>query len=149
MAVQFGEGILLEVNDGASNAYATVTELTSVTPPGETTKRVERKRLSVTGLVEKLPSPRVDRGEVPFSFEFDATLMIRLRALRGLKNHTSGGAAVAWRVTYPDGYRVVFEGFLADVKPDAVSDPEAILTGSGMIVVCGALASFVVSDTSP
>lgn len=140
--IQFGDGTLLEVNDGASNAYAAVTELGTLNPPGSEIKVVERKRLANTGIVERVPSPRVDPGEVAYTYEITDVAHARLDGLKGLRKH-AGGAAVAWRVTYPDGLRLAFNGFVRQNKPQQLQ-AEEIAMCDGAIVVTSLIA---VSDT--
>lgn len=111
--VQFGDGILLEVNDGASSAFVAVTEMESITPPGHTRRMVERRRLSVTDVVERKPSPRADPGDCTLTVEMTDVLWVRLDALEG--------AEKSYRVTYPgDGLRLAWTGILSALKPNQV-----------------------------
>lgn len=130
--LQFADGTTLEVNDGVAAAYAGITDLETLTAPKVAVKPVERKRLSNTGLVEKVPSPRVDPGELTFTYETTDVLFARLDGLKGV---TGKG----WRVTYPDGLRLAFTGFLSENGPSQ-SKGEEIQMGEAKIVVQSLIA---------
>lgn len=136
--LQFADGTKLETNDGVAAAYADVTDLETLTAPKSTYKMVERKRLSATGLVEKVPSPRVDPGECAFTFELTDVLFARLDALKGANGK-------GWRVTFPDGLRLAFTGCLNELGPGQ-SQGEGIQMGEGKITVQSLIAQ---SDTIP
>lgn len=139
--LQFGDGMLLEVNDGASNAFAAIDTLSDLTPPGAQVKKIERKRLSAVGYVEMVPGPRLDLGECTFSYEITDVLQARLTGLMSV----SPGTSKNWRVTYPDGLRMAFSGFLSKAQPKQTQG-EQISMGDGAIVLTSLIT---LTDTIP
>jgi hypothetical protein len=123
---QFGDGTILEVNDGVAAAFVEIDVLTDLTPPGSMVKKIERKRLADVGYVEQVPGPRVDLGECTFSYEMTDALQDRLEDLKGVSK--------SYRCTYPDGLRMAFTGFLSKAQPRQTQG-EQISTGDGAIVV--------------
>jgi hypothetical protein len=112
-AVQFGDGLILEVNDGAASAFVAVTEIESITPPGHTRRMVERRRLSNTTFVERKASPKQDPGDCTLTVELTDVLHVRLAALDGVEK--------SYRVTYlGDGLRLAWTGVLSALKPSQV-----------------------------
>ena len=91
-------------------------------------------KLAVTGLKERRPSPRVDNGQLTFTYEMADTLFIRLDGLKAVFGPL-GAAAKSFRVTYADGLRLAFTGYLQKNAPENVTDGEAIVMGSGSITV--------------
>jgi hypothetical protein len=128
--LQFGDGTLLEVNDGASNAFAEIKILSDITPPGASVPKIERKRISAVGYKEQVASPRKDLGEAGFTYEMTDVLQVRLVALLGVSK--------SYRITYPDGLRMAFSGFLSKAQPKQVQ-PEQISMGDGTIVLTSAI----------
>ena len=135
--VQFGDGMLLEVNDGVAGTFVAVTEIEQITPPGHSRRMVERRRLSVNNLVERVASPRRDPGDLQFTFEMTDVLQARLDALDGVSR--------SYRVTYPDGLRLAFTGTLYSLKPQA-AQAEGFTMGQA-IVACQSLIA--ITDTTP
>lgn len=133
-----GDGLIIEVNDGAGATFVAIDVVTNITPPAHSIKKIERKRLVNPGLVEQIPAKRKDPGDATFGYEVTFTLQSRLAALEGVEK--------SWRVTYADGLRMAFSGWLASAKPDAVSDPDEITHGTGTITVTSLIA---LTDTTP
>lgn len=113
--------MILEVNDGAADAFVAIVELENLTPPGNSRKMIERRRLASTGLIERIASPRVDPGDLTATYEITDVLALRLAALDGVKK--------SYRVTYPDGLRQAFDGTLYEAKPSGQT-AEGFIMGS-------------------
>jgi hypothetical protein len=129
--VQFADGVLIEVNDGAANAFAAITVTRSITPPMTDTKPVERRRLVNPGYVENIPARRVILTDCTFEYEITDALQVRLEALRAVTKN--------YRVTWPDGLRVAFSGWLKNAGANAMADPDEIATGTATVVVTSLL----------
>lgn len=142
---QFGDGTLLEVNDGASSAFVAVTELENITPPSHDTGAVERKRLSNTTTVEMVPNSRVKLDNCTFTYEMSDEIFARLQTLLTAKWSALGPPKVyyTWRITYPDGLRMSFPAYLQTNKPNQVQGQQ-ISMGTGQLVLTGLIT---VSDT--
>lgn len=112
-APQFGEGTVIEVNDGASSAYVAIDNVLNATPPDEAVVTVERNRLSVTDIVETGFSSRKDPGQLVFQYETDLTKFDRLNDLKNVEK--------GWRVTYAGYMRMAFTGRLINNAPDQIA----------------------------
>lgn len=137
-AVQFGDGIMLEVNDGAASAFVALTEIESITPPGTSRKMVQRNRLSVTNLVERVASPRRDPGDITVTFELTDVLAARLEALDGVSK--------SYRITYlTDGLRLAVTGTLYQTKPGQVQAEQFVM--AAVTIACQSLIA--ITDQIP
>jgi hypothetical protein len=108
----FGEGTVLDVDDGDAAAFAAVDGATEITPPNETQVEVERNRLSATTIVERAFSSRRDPGQFSFTYECDKTGFQRVEALKGVDH--------AWRLTYTDDLRLAYSGRVLSNVPQNV-----------------------------
>ena len=100
----FGEGTILEVNDGAASAFVAIDDVTNVDPPDAAAIEVERNRLSVTTMKERAFSTRLDPGMLQFTYEADYTKVARIELLKNVDK--------SWRLTLTDGLRMAFTGRL-------------------------------------
>lgn len=130
-AVQFADGVLIEVNDGVASAFVAITITRSITPPSTDTKPVERRRLVNPGYVENLPAKRLILTDCSFEYEITDVLQVRLEGLRGVTKN--------YRITWPDGLRVAFSGWLKNAAANAMSDPDEIATGTATVVITSLL----------
>lgn len=156
----FGDGTVLEVNDGAAAAFQYIATMTRVKPPKTSVPKVERKRLVntqqklfVAGLVPEI-------GDVTFGYEITATEFQRWSALltnppliATVPTPVVPGSADprtrAWRMTANNGFRFAFSGFLQDNDPDQLEDGAKIWTGTAVIVVQSLIAYSVVATWPP
>jgi hypothetical protein len=77
-----GYGAKVEINDGASNAFQTVPNLTDIDPPEAEVKTAESKRLDLpSATLTKVPTLD-DPGVFTFSFEASKTTVDRLNTLK-------------------------------------------------------------------
>jgi hypothetical protein len=136
-AIQFGDQVVLEVNDGVAAAFVAITELETLTPPGNSRKMVERKRLGNIAIVERVASPRVDPGDITATYEITDALALRLAALDGVSK--------SYRVTWPDGLRLAVTGTMYEEKP-AGQQAEGFSMGAFKIA-CQSLIA--VTDSTP
>ncbi len=90
----FGEGTVLQVNDGTASAYEAIADVLNIDPPDNTVIEIDRNRLSVTTMTEKAFSGRLELGQLSFTYEADATAYSRIEALKkvskGYKVITAG-----------------------------------------------------------
>lgn len=135
--MQYGEGTVLEVNDGASSAFVAIDDIDSITPPKREFPRVPRNRLSVTTMQEVAVSGRRALGELSFSYELGYTGFARLEALANVSK--------SYRLTFPDGTRFAFTGTMF------VNDPDQVTAGAIVMGTAGvALQSLLtITDTTP
>jgi hypothetical protein len=134
-----GDGTLIECNDGAADAFVALLETESITPPASSVATIERKRLSNTTRVEKVPSKRKDFGSASFAYEVTDVLQTRLEGLVG----RTGTEEKTWRITLADGLRTAFTGYLEFARPGA-AQAGAIVMGSASIVLTSIIT---LSDT--
>lgn len=90
----FGEGTVLEINDGAASAYVAVDDLTeNLTPPNPEHPRVPRPRLSQTTFAEVVLSALKQLGESSFTYEMKYANFSRIALLVNVEK--------SFRITYP------------------------------------------------
>jgi hypothetical protein len=138
-----GDGTLIECNDGASDAFTAILETESITPPASSVATIERRRLSNTTRVEKVPTKRKDFGSATFNYEVTDVLQARLEGLVG----RTGAEEKTWRITLPDGFRTTFTGYLEFARPGA-AQASAIIMGSASIVLTS-IITFSDTITNP
>lgn len=110
-----GEGTTLEIGDGASNAYAAVSNLVEITPPAEETEMVESKRLDLTSRRKKYITGLTEQGTWSFKVEKTAAGLTRFKALRGVNKN--------FKITVDSVARVV-PSVVTKVMEDAITAPE-------------------------
>lgn len=124
----YGDDTVVQVNDGASSAFADIDDILDATGPGPERAHVERKRLNNAGIVERTPGNRIDYGEVSLTLEMKGPLFTRFKALQQPTATFVPGAAdtrvFSWKFKYPDGHAQAFGGSVRSVKPNAVSAGE-------------------------
>lgn len=89
-----GLGSIVEVNDGAADAFVAIDDIVNLTVPDEEFGTVESKRLNQSSdkTIRKLVTMK-DPGEISFQYEFGAAKFLRLNTLKG--------TAKSWRITLP------------------------------------------------
>jgi hypothetical protein len=81
-----GLGDKVEIDDGASNAYAIVPDLTDIDVPDEMLGVAVSKRLNSGGRLTKVTTVG-DPGELKFTWEFSQVTMTRLNGLKGTQKN--------------------------------------------------------------
>lgn len=133
----FGEGTVLEVNDGVASAFVSLDDVSEVDPPEAAAIEVERNRLSVTTMKERAFSSRLDPGEMTFVYEDGYTKFARVEALKNVEK--------SYRVTLTDGKRVAFSGVLKSNKAQRLAGEQIAMVN----VVVRMTSLVTLSDTSP
>jgi hypothetical protein len=89
------DGTILQINDGASNAYANVTGVLTITPPAPKVGVYDATALdTAAGSLVKKPLSRSDPGQMSWTMWNDATEYARLILIRGVEKSI--------KITYPN-----------------------------------------------
>jgi hypothetical protein len=133
---EFGAGSTIEVDTGA---FAAVTPgVTSITPPDVPITEVDRNRLSVVTMKERVFSPRRDPGECSFTYEVDEDNFSAVEALKG--------DDLPYRVTLSEyGLRLAFSGVLksnqaAAWEGDTIATATAVIRLTTLITISETVA---------
>lgn len=129
-----GYGAKLEINDGSSNAYQAVPDLTDIDPPDEAFKTAESKRLNLASQTLTYIPTLKDPATFSFTFELVGTTWTRLTVLKGVAKNfriTILGAA-----TPTDDVVRIVPGFITGVKMDQV-EADKIVTAKCTVQVTG------------
>jgi hypothetical protein len=88
------DGTLVQIDDGASNAFADITGVITITPPVAEVGVYDTTHLKTTaGIMTKAPLSRAEPGEMSWTMQYDMTEYARLVALRGVAKNL--------KITYP------------------------------------------------
>lgn len=89
------DGSVLQVNDGASNAYVDIPGVISFVPPESEFGEYDDTALDSTdGIMIKEPKSRAEPGTFSWVMKYSDTEYERLLALKGVKK--------SFKITYPD-----------------------------------------------
>lgn len=129
-----GFGGVLELNDGAADAYVVIPKVETLGIPTQVTGTTESKALDLPeGVIQKLPNLK-DGGTFQFKYHVIAATNTRLetiRAARTIKN---------WKVSVPcdTGFIVVIvPGFVQENRIEEL-ESEKLTVGMVTVVVSGA-----------
>lgn len=125
-----GLGATLQVNDGAANAFASVTNLVTVVPPTDEQREVESKKNA--SLVVRYPT-RDDPGILTFQAEYSRTEYNRLKALKGVEGKS-------YKITLANGDNFSVNGFLTKATLNG-QDAETITAIDCSVRVTSAFAT--------
>lgn len=122
-----GFGATLDVNDGASNAYEDIPEVTMITLPDLSTTSVETTYLGLSEPYKTFTPGLTDAGVLTFDCNWSSATYARMFALLGKLKHSTRipptGTDVNWRITSPDedasgsggAQTYTFNGFLTKI----------------------------------
>jgi len=139
----------LELNDGSSNAYAVIDELTMITLPAQDVTTVETTHLGLSTPFKTFTPGLTDSGVLSFECNFTEDNYARLQAVRGKLKHSSSippsGTDVNWKVTAPDedaggaetAMTFVMNGILT--KLDVSMEIESVMKIKGEVKISGAI----------
>lgn len=124
MAKHSGHGIQLQMGDGAATeAFTTVAQVESLTPPGWTqgTEAVPSHDDAAGGGVDKLIDALYDGGQVTATIleDLDDATHDETTGLRGKQGQTS---STNWKIVYPNSLGTVeFAAFLTNYTPQGIA----------------------------
>lgn len=115
-----GFGTIVEYLSSAPSTYSSIGELVSVTPPQRTRETIDATHMgSPDGYREHLSSLR-DGGEATLTFNYTAA---GYAVLEGLFDDDD---PATFRITFPDGATMIFDGFITDQPIDEVTVDDKI-----------------------
>lgn len=111
------DGTDLQVNDGASSAFADITGVISITPPAAELGVYDTTHLNSTaGTMTKSPLSRAEPGQMSWVMWNDSTEYSRLTGLRG--------TAKSFKITYPNSTVDTFTGSITKVEQTELQNQE-------------------------